>query len=208
MTRSAVVFRVVLFGLLLMPVSAVVLVWIGRERIAATRSGLPLLGRVQEFALTESNGKPAGLTQLRGRVWVAGFVFTHCAGTCPIITHNMKLLQQALPVRDDLKLVSISVDPARDTPAVLAEYAEKNGADRAHWWFLTGTRADVYRLTRDVFKLAVDDANGTEEEPILHSAKLVLVDRSGQIRGYYDGTDVATLKKVAKDVGLLMAQRS
>ena len=209
MKRSALFLRVILFALLLMPVSAVMLVWAGRERIVETRQGaLPVFGQVQEFSLVESAGKPTSLADLRGRVWVAGFILTRCSGQCPIITHNMALLRKMLPVREDVRLVSVSVDPEHDTPAILAAYAVTNGVDRAGWWFLTGQRAQVQQLVRETFKLVVDDTNGTPEEPVMHSAKLVLVDRVGQIRGYYDGNDVEAVKKLAHDVKRLLAVRS
>lgn len=209
MKRSALFLRVIIFGLILMPVSAVVLVWAGRERIAETRQGtLPVFGQVKDFSLIESSGKPTSLSDLRGRVWVAGFILTHCSGQCPIITHNMVLLQKLLPVREDVRLVSVSVDPEHDTPEVLAAYAVTNGANRASWWFLTGPRPMMEQLVHDTFKLVVDNTQGTPEEPVSHSAKLVLVDRAGQIRGYYDGNDVETMKKVAHDVKRLVAVRS
>ncbi|MCG3147786.1 MAG: hypothetical protein PCFJNLEI_01227 [Verrucomicrobiae bacterium] len=209
MRRSAMIVRVIIFALVLMPVSAVVLVWAGRERIVETRlGGLPVLGTVGEFSLVEASSQPVTLADLRGRVWVAGFILTRCSGQCPIITHNMKLLQRQLPVRDDIRLVSVSVDPGFDTPAVLSAYAVKNEVNRAGWWLLTGERAQMEQLVRGAFKLVVDAESGTPEETVTHSGKLVLVDRAGQIRGYYDGTDVATMNKLAKDVKRLVASRS
>ena len=117
-------------------------------------------------------------------------------------------MRKMLPVREDVRLVSVSVDPEHDTPAILAAYAMTNSVDRAGWWFLTGPRAQVQQLVRETFKLVVDDTNGTPEEPVMHSAKLVLVDRVGQIRGYYDGNDVEAVKKLAHDVKRLLAVRS
>lgn len=209
MRRSALILRVLVIALVLMPVSAVVFVWAGRERIVQFRHGqLPVLGVLHDFRLTEASEKPVTRSDLHGQVWVAGFVFTRCAGTCPIITHYMSQLQELLPARADLKLVSISVDPDYDTPAVLRAYAGKYHADRARWWFLTGPKAEIYRLTREAFRLTVDDEAGTEEEPVLHSAKLVLVDRAGQVRGYYDGTDMASIRQLAKDARRLAAMRT
>jgi protein SCO1/2 len=209
MKRSALVMRGFLLALVLMPVSAVVLVWAGRERIVETRYGkLPVLGAVEEFSMVEASGQPVKLADLRGRVWVAGFILTRCSGQCPIITHNMKLLQRQLPVRDDVRLVTVTVDPEYDKPAVLAAYAATNQLNRASWWFLTGTRSEMEQLVRGAFKLVVDAESGTEEEPVTHSAKLVLVDRAGQVRGYYDGLDVEAMKKLAQDVKRLVAARS
>lgn len=209
MTKSALYLRIILIALVLMPVSAVVLVWVGREKIVETRrGGLPVLGAVREFQMTEASGQPVGLAQLQGRVWVAGFILTRCSGQCPIIIHNMQQLQKLLPLRDDVRLVAISVDPEFDTPATLAAYAATNRIDRTNWWLLTGARPVMERVVRDAFKLVVDAESGTPEEPVTHSGKLVLVDRLGQIRGYYDGNDVETMKTLARDLKRLLAIRS
>jgi protein SCO1/2 len=207
--RSALVLRVLVLALVVMPVSAVVFVWAGRERIVAFRHGqLPVHAVLPDFALTEASDRAVGLADLRGQVWVAGFIFTRCAGTCPIITHYMGQLQELLPARADLKLVSFSVDPEYDTPAVLRAYARQHRADPTRWWFLTGPKAEIYRLTREAFRLTLDDQAGTPEEPVLHSAKLVLVDRAGQVRGYYDGTDMDNIRRLARDARRLAAIRT
>jgi len=167
-----------------------------------------LYGNVGEFALTEASGKPVTLADLRGKVWIASFIFTHCGGSCPIMTHHLAKAQGELPARDDLKLVSISVDPDRDTPAVLTKYAAENRADRSRWLFLTGGKKEIQRLARDAFNLAVDATGGTTEEPIVHSSKLVLVDRTGAVRGYYDGLDVEVLHQLMRDVERVLAEKS
>lgn len=209
MKRSALILRAILLALVLMPVTAVIFVWADRQRIVEFRHGqLPVLGEIHDFQLTESADRPVTLADLRGQVWVAGFILTRCSGTCPIITHHMGQLQHLLPARADLRLVSISVDPTYDTPAILSAYATKHGADRSRWWFLTGAKAEVYRLTREAFRLTVDDEAGTDAEPVLHSAKLVLVDRAGQVRGYYDGTDMDSIRRLAKDARRLAAIRT
>ena len=117
-------------------------------------------------------------------------------------------LQGQLPLRDDLRLVSFSVDPDWDTPKVLTDYARSFGADRSRWMFLTGNRKQVYQLATDGFRLATLEADPAKEMPILHSTKLVLVDRRGAIRGYYDSTDDAELRRLIHDVGRVLAERS
>ena len=208
MTPRPLVFRALIGALLVLPVIAVAVTWLGRERIAQPVARMPELGRVADFSLVEANGKPVRLADLRGRVWIASFIFTRCAGSCPIIAHHLAQLQRRLPVRDDLRLVSISVDPERDTPEVLAKYAASNDADRTRWLFVTGDKKQIYRLSREAFRLVVDDTAGTQEEPILHSTKLVLVDRNAVVRGYYDGTDIEAQKQLVRDVERLLALRS
>ncbi len=194
--------RLGLIALLLMPVIGVV------ATLVRTEKQRPTYGQVGDFKLMEASGKPVTLADLRGKVWIVSFIFTHCAGSCPIMTHHLAMAQSDLPVREDLKLVSVSVDPERDAPAVLAQYASKNRADRSRWLFLTGDKTQIQQLARGTFKLAVDDTAGTAEEPILHSSKFVLVDRNGAIRGYYDGLDVETLKQLVRDAERVLAEKS
>lgn len=195
--------RAGLIALLLLPVVSVWVTWLRSEPGPAT-----VYGVIPEFTLTEASGRPVTLGELRGKVWIASFIFTHCAGQCPILTHHLALVQRDLPVREDLKLVSISVDPDRDTPAALSGYAAENKADRSRWWFLTGDKAAVRRLAIEAFKLPVADNPGRDDEPILHSSKFVLVDRAGAIRGYYDGLDVQTIRQLVRDTRRLLAERS
>ncbi len=148
-------------------------------------SRLPVMAELPDFSLTERSGQPLSLKDLRGKVWVADFVFTYCGGPCPIMTHRMRQLQDIL-LRDRMEkvvCVSISVDPQRDTPAVLRDYAAKHSASPTRWQFLTGDEKAIRSLALDGFKLAVEE--GTPAEGPLHSSRFVLVDRAGRIRGYY-----------------------
>ena len=117
-------------------------------------------------------------------------------------------LQADLPLRDDLRLVSFSVDPDWDVPKVLRDYAHTFGADRTRWLFLTGDKKQIYHLTIDGFRLGAQEADPAKEMPILHSTKLVLVDRHGAIRGYYDSSDETELSKLVRDVRQVLAERS
>jgi cytochrome oxidase Cu insertion factor (SCO1/SenC/PrrC family) len=159
-------------------------------------------GEVPDFSLTDQNGKTLTRADLAGRVWIADFIFTNCAGTCPMITGTMHRLQGALP--DEVHFVSFSVDPERDTPEVLAEYAKKSNADKVRWHFLTGDKSKIYDLTIKGFKLALEDSGGTDVEPITHSTRLVLIDKQGRIRGYYGGTDDDDMKKLFSDATALL----
>ena len=163
---------------------------------------LPAYYTVPEFSLTNQNGQTVTLGDLTGKIWVADFIFTNCAGTCPMMTGTMRKLQDALP--EEVRLVSFTVDPARDTPQVLAEYAKSHDAASERWFFLTGGRDALYDLSIKGFKLAVDVSNGTDVEPITHSTRLVLVDRQGQIRGYYAGTEEQELERLSADVKKLL----
>ncbi len=182
---------------------------IGVRGAAASRpKSLPELGSVPEFTLVEASGQALARSDLREKVWVASFIFTRCAEVCPAMMRTEVKLQRELPVRDDVKLVTFSVDPEHDTPAVLREYAATFGVNRAGWWLVTGKKEEIYRLALEGFRLSTMDADPAKEMPILHSTKLVLVDRRGTIRGYYDSTDEGEVRQLVKDLRAVLAERS
>ena len=169
---------------------------------------LPVLGTVPAFHLIDQDGQPMSRDTLNGRVWVADFIFTRCAGQCPMMTARMGRLAALLDPRDAVTLVSFTVDPEHDTPEVLASYAKAQGAASASWRFVTGTPSAIVGLCRDGFHLAVADGEGTADEPISHSVRLVLVDRTGAIRGYYDATEDAQLQRLHRDLRRVLEERS
>jgi len=159
---------------------------------------LPVLGEVPPFRLTERSGEPFGSSELRGRVWVADFIFTRCPDVCPAVTANMKRLEDHASAPT---LVSFSVDPAHDDPDVLSGYADRHRAG-ARWKFLTGERDAIARLLTDGFHVAFGDG-GPPEAPITHSDRMVLVDRELRIRGYYRGRDAQDLARLQDDLARL-----
>ena len=156
------------------------------------------LHSVPAFTLTNANAQAFGLQNLTGKVWIADFVFTTCATTCPIMMEQTSKLQKALPSTDSLTFVSISINPAYDTPAVLKAFAQKRRANHKNWEFLTGPMEDIKRLSVEGLKI------GTPEDPLNHSTHFVLVDRRTNIRGYYDGTDDKAMAKLKKDARYLL----
>jgi protein SCO1/2 len=162
----------------------------------------PVYWTLPAFALVDQDGRGVRLLDLGGRPFVADFIFTRCAGVCPVMTARMARLQTQIP--DGVRLVSITVDPVHDVPAVLKRYAEGVGAG-PRWTFLTGPREDVYRLAKDGFKLEAAEvppgAPPAGDGPFLHSSKFVLVDGRGQVRGYYDSDDAAALERLVADAG-------
>jgi len=169
----------------------------------------PQLGSLPDFRLVERSGRPLSLADLRGRPWVADFIFTQCAGACPAMTARMARLRR--DVSADVQFVSFTVDPAHDTPEVLARYAATFRADEG-WRFVTGPAKDLYALSVAGFKLAAMEVPPGEQAaggdgPFLHSSKFVLVDGAGVIRGYYDSTDEAAMRTLAADTAALRARR-
>lgn len=161
------------------------------------------LGNIPEFELIERSGRIVTRAELDGQVWVADFIFTNCGGTCPMMTYQMTKLDKVLP--PTVRLVSFTVDPTRDNPEVLSQYAIKNDVESNRWIFLTGERDSLYRLAREGFHLAVDDTIGTLVEPITHSSRFTLIDEAGNIRNYYDGTSLETIGQIIDDVETLLA---
>ncbi len=150
------------------------------------------LGEVPEFRLTDQNDRPVSRDDLRGKVWVASFIFTRCATLCPQVSASMAELQKELPPQG-VMLVSFTVDPTYDTPKVLQDYGRRFGADSERWRFLTGDEAKVYELIRKGFFLAVEQNQGTARtkgNEVTHSSRLVVVDKRGHIRGLFEGRKV------------------
>ena len=163
----------------------------------------PILLPLPAFELTDQTGAPFGSEQLRGKVWVANFIFTRCVLTCPVQTSVMAKLQERLRANrrwDDIALVSFSVDPEYDTPGVLAEFGSTYGADFGHWRFLTGERERIWDLSRNGFKLPVEERPMEVGMPLFHAAHLVLVDGDHRIRGFYDGMTEDELEEVCDDI--------
>lgn len=152
---------------------------------------LNVYGTLPAFQLTDQNNRTVTLESLHGEVWVADVIFTRCAGQCLIMSAHMKDLQSALPAGSPIKLVSFTTDPAYDTPPVLQKYAARYGAEDSRWLFLTGPKSVLRQTAVDGLKLtALDKTAGDQENSndlFIHSAKFVVIDKNGRIRGYFDG---------------------
>ena len=162
---------------------------------------LPVLSTVPVFELTAETGTPFGSTNLAGKIWVADFIYTTCPGPCPRMSSQMRRVQEMTASMPRVELVSITVNPEVDTPAVLAEYAKRYLANPARWHFLTGKMEALHKLKRDGFKLG--DITGNLE----HSTRFVLVDRKGQVRAYYATLDGDPVPRVTADVRRLMEEK-
>jgi len=181
--------------------------WLRGQELKAPTRTLSALGIVPDFTLTKQDKTPLSLKDLKGKIWVADMIFTNCEGTCPMLTAAMANLQQSLIKKNTgVQLVSISVDPNNDTPEILADYAKQFHADLRTWSFVTGPVSTIYTLAKDGFKLTLDSVGGDTKSPIVHSERLVLVDKQGIIRGYYDGTADDTQSKILTDIGDLMRE--
>jgi protein SCO1 len=157
-----------------------------------------------DFSLIERSGQAVGLSDLAGKVWVADFIYTTCPGPCPVLTSHLSELQKAVGGESDVRLVSISTDPDNDTPDALKAYAERFKAG-PKWLFLTGKKDAVYSLASDGFKLPIAAAAGGQA--IVHSTRLVLVDKVGAVRGFYDGLGDFASEGLVSDIHRLLEEK-
>ena len=206
-----------IWGLLLVVVVSVlgIGVWSLRRNLARQGTsdstpleGLKIFGSVPDFLLTERDGRQVTLPDLKGKVLVTNFIYTNCPDTCPIQSAQMRELQAEFIAEKDVRLVSITVDPERDTPKILSEYAHRFGADSNRWLFLTGEKRAIYRLAQEGFYLAAVEIP-QEKRPSTgathtHSPRFVLIDRVARIRGYYTATDAETMVRLRRDLKTLL----
>lgn len=169
--------------------------------------------RIPNLEFTNQLGEPVSLNEdLRGKILVINFIFTHCPTVCPQLTQNMKLLQRAFrkdPKREtdmnnQVQLLTFTVDPERDSFQQLRLYADRFGVNHDHWYFLTGPKQKIYDFARNDLGLSLQDGAGTD---FIHTEKIVVVDTSRYIRGYYDGLDSVALGQCAYDISLLSMEK-
>ena len=193
--------------LILIPLVTAALLFLLRE-IEVRRLGNHAInnyGSVPAFQLINQDGRPFGSADLAGKIWIADFVYTTCPGPCPMISSRMSEMQRPLE-KTDVHFVSFTVDPEKDTPQMLREYAHRLQAEPGRWSFLTGPKAAIYDLSRHGFKLAAGEHDGENGEP-LHSTRMILVDRRGQIRGYYDATEADAITRLLADTNHLLKEQ-
>lgn len=170
--------------------------------------------KVANITLVNQLGDTVSLDSLKGKVIIIDFFFTHCASICPILTHNMRRLQDALKLRDDTKgidttfvqFLSLTVDPAHDPPPVLKRYADHYGVNSDVWWMLTGPKRTIYDFALNELKLGLQDSVSVDSN-FVHTDYVALLDKNRVIRGYYHGTDTVALARLADDIVFLMLEK-
>ena len=164
-----------------------------RERERAPTTKLPIIAQVADFTLTNQLDRPVQRADLRGQVWVADIIFTRCPGPCATMTQRMSELQTVLPANAPVKLITLTTDPAHDTPRALASYAQRFGADSNRWHFLTGPKADLVKLAVNSLKLTVldqEEAKRTSPNDLfIHSTYFAVVDKQGRLRAVFESLD-------------------
>lgn len=162
----------------------------------------PVMGKVLDFELIDSNNSAFQKKSLDNKVWVADFIFTSCGGVCPRMSAKMAEVYRSYDMETDVHFVSISVDPDTDTPERLQEYAKRYNAKSDQWHFLTGKYDDIRDIAVNSFKV------GKIDEPIFHSQRFILVDQNSNIRGYYEYNDKESMKKLFHDIALVLQEKN
>jgi protein SCO1/2 len=159
------------------------------EMSRAYKSALPVISQIADFTLTNQDGQVTTLADLTNHVWVADIIFTRCAASCPIMTGQMKALQDVLPPASEAKLVTLTTDPDYDAPPILKRYGEHYGADFNRWTFLTGTKKELASLATDGLKLGSTPVPPQDQKsPVdlfVHSTIFVVVDKQARLRGIF-----------------------
>lgn len=164
---------------------------------------MPPIGEIPAFRFTTQEGKSLSKEDLIGKVWVADFVFTRCNGPCPVMTSRMAELSKGLAKAKDVRVVSISVDPEHDTPAVLADYASRMDADPSRWIFLTGPKPEIDAFARKgMFQVLAYDDKGVPT----HSTRFLVIDRAGRIRRTRNLDEPELVQKLFMDIGNLLRE--
>lgn len=187
------------WGLLALAIAAFAFALYTRQSMLNKQEPLPVLGEVSTpFEFKNQWGETITRDEFKGKVWIAYFFFTTCRSICPIMNRNAIDVQTEFAKNPDVIIAGFTVDPENDTVDALKKWAERHNAQRGKWHFLTGKRETLYNLSRETFKLGAEP--GDETHQIVHSDRLVLIDRQGRIRGYYSGVNREEVQRLLQDI--------
>jgi len=163
--------------------------------------------RVSDFILVNQLGDTVTRSDVEGQILVVDFFFTRCATICPLMTKNLRRIHDRLDPDLPVQLLSHSVTPVADSVSVLRAYADKQEANPALWWFLTGPKSEIYSLARKSYFSCLDEGDGGFQD-FVHTENVVLVDSEGRLRGFYDGTDSKAMSQLFSDLEFLLEKKS
>ena len=157
--------------------------------------------KISDFSLINQNGETVTQSKYDNKIYVADFFFTTCQSICPIMTKNMKDIQDKLIKDSEVLLLSHTVFPEIDSVEVLKKYAVENQVIDSKWDLVTGDKKEIYDLERKSYLAAKDNTFGEYE--MIHTENFVLIDKKKQIRGFYDGTNKEEIDRLYKDIKIL-----
>jgi len=158
---------------------------------------------IDDFSLTNQNGETITQEDYKNKIYIADFFFTTCGTICPVMTSNMKKVQDAILLDDDIKLLSHTVMPEIDTVAQLKRYAIEKGVLNDKWHLVTGSKKEIYNLARKSYLVAKYDPTKEDGYGLVHTENFVLIDKQKRIRGMYDGTDDEDIDRLLEDIEIL-----
>ncbi len=164
--------------------------------------------RLENFSLTDENEKNVTRDDVRGKILAVSFLFTSCSLTCPEVSRRMAEIQNLTAANNDVRLLSLTVDPRTDTPAVLAKWGERFGADTNRWFLLTGDKAQLHWLIGTSF-LATETNNPFNSMPgnFAGTERIAVVDKRGNVRAFFDGLRVGTPAAVMVEIEKLRNEK-
>lgn len=168
---------------------------------------LPVLNTVMPFSFVRQDNDTISQKDVSGKVYIAEYFFTTCKGICPKMNRNMVKVYGELKNEKNFLILSHTVDPETDSVGKLKRYADSLGASPQNWWFLTGTKANLYKAARESYLL--DDPKNSSKnitDQFLHTQFFALVDKNGQVRGIYDGIKKEEVDQLINDTRILLAQ--
>jgi protein SCO1/2 len=161
---------------------------------------------VPSFSFTNQDNQTLTSDFVEDKIWVADYFFTSCTSICPKLTTHLQKVQDAFKQDDNVKIISFTVDPDRDTPGTLQNYASNYHAVSRQWQFVTGNKKELYAFARKGLFIIATDGDGGEGD-FIHSENLVLIDKHQHIRGYYDGTSDSQVNQLIKDIQRLKKEQ-
>lgn len=176
---------------------------VNQELVDSTVVHIKKKHHIADFSLTNQNGKTITQADYNNKIYVADFFFTTCGTICPIMTSNMKKVQNAILLDDDVMLLSHTVTPKIDTVAQLKRYAIEKGVLSHKWNLVTGSKKEIYNLARKSYLVAKYDPTKDDAYGMVHTENFVLVDKQKRIRGLYDGTDDEDIDRLLEDIVIL-----
>jgi protein SCO1/2 len=166
------------------------------------------LGRfvVYDFSLTDQTGKTVTRKDFENSICVVDFFFTSCQGICPRMNNQMQRVYESFKGNRNVQFISHTVNPENDSVPVLAKYAADRHVDNSQWHFVTGEKTELYMLARKSYLISDTKGDGGKED-FVHSQNFALVDKTGHIRGLYDGLDSTEVNRLIVDMNVLLGEK-
>lgn len=169
---------------------------------------LPILSNVRPFSFTNQDGRIVTEKEIAGKVVIVEYFFTTCKGICPKMNKNMQAIYAIFKDVPDFVILSHTVDPETDTVERMKQYSDSIGGSSRNWWFLTGTKENLYRSARESYMLDNEENSSKNiSEQFIHTQFFAIVDRNGRVRGIYDGLKKDEVKQLEEDAKLLLGEK-